>query len=1279
MAQEAGTPAKSSAEEKKDSAPDKAPADPRAAEIVKLFQEGMTLRKNGRDPEAAVVFEKAAAKAKEVLGPEQLDTGHLMMQQADALLARDPAKAALLYAAALPILKRHLPREHQLVTYTVNQLALAHGALKRFDEALELDLENLKVREASLGKDHPHTLLSQCNVGIGYSSTGKWEEVVRFLGDWLQRSKEGQSANSPLKRKVLLHLGRAESMLGQLTQAESHLKAVLDNHWGRYAEDDDIRTGAILDMVRVCGASSPPRIDEARRYLEEGAAWCRKQSVPNVFALAAAEQSLAHTYLRANKGAEGVALFEKIVRTYDRGGSGEKWLPDQISSRFDLAKAYLMEGRPNEAESICLAAIDLLMANPRTLLSESNNADVGPSFLARACTQTGHSEQCRSRLAQWLANVKTALGEESPSHIRLLIAVGHAHSDMGLHADGKPLLLEGIRLAREKLGPDDSILALGLERLGSLCTDTADYAEAESSLSECVRILRKAYGNDSPKLVLPLSRLGFVAFRTDRLPEAEKTLREAIRIDERNGGTHVNGYIASLGYLGRLCVQERRFQEAEALIRKDLEVTEQSEGPESVNMGWCLRDMAELYCATNRPAEAEEYYRRSLRIFEKTLGKDHPSVATALSQFSEFMAERGQHEEGKMLRDRSNAIFQASSGGSQRDRLATFDRTVADAVRRNDWTEAVRVTTDLRRLAHRWLKNSLPSVEPDKWLDYLGPYQWWSLDRSLSVGLRYASRPEVVEASAEWLLNGKATGAELLAGQIRQARQSQDPAVAKLVSELREVRERLSRQMLDAVSTIKPGDELRARERELSRQLGLVTREAGANDDWYTLEELRKAIPADAVLIDIARFGPFDFATESQGSYGPAQYVAWVIPSAGKGAVQLIPLGPADPIDTAVARSRRVMDWVRGELSRNRRWTFVGDTTLTETNRLATLVWKPLQAAVGNARTLIISPDGPLWLFPWQAIPLSPAKFLVEDKQIQYVTSARELLDRPSENLAKGGVLFANPDYDVRLTSVRDSTDDVFNKMKQQSKSWGLLTGAGFHPVPNGKEDAAALTTVLDRYLKGAPKVYSQQEALESTFKKMSPPHTLVIYTHGFFRAAPKADRLPTAGQGGTSTPLNVRQNLVHNADPGRLFYHPLLRCGLAFAGANHYAEGNDSDDGILTGMEVLNADFRGTDLVVLLACQTGLGSVQDGEGVAGLHQAFQLAGAKTVLASLWSIPTIPSSELVRMFLDNLAKSQTKTAALHEAQLSLIAEQRKTIGIAHPVLWAGLVLIGNGR
>jgi CHAT domain-containing protein len=213
-----------------------------------------------------------------------------------------------------------------------------------------------------------------------------------------------------------------------------------------------------------------------------------------------------------------------------------------------------------------------------------------------------------------------------------------------------------------------------------------------------------------------------------------------------------------------------------------------------------------------------------------------------------------------------------------------------------------------------------------------------------------------------------------------------------------------------------------------------------------------------------------------------------------------------------------------------------------------------------------------------------------------------------------------------------------------------------FTPLPGTAAEAKALKSLLKLT---DDQVLTQGKATEAALKQLTGPRILHLATHGFFLADQAVDR--------TSEPLRL---LGQDGLPVPKGEHPLLRSGLALAGANRLRSGQD--DGILTALEVAGLDLVGTELAVLSACETGVGNVLNGEGVYGLRRALVLAGVQTQLVSLWKVDDTATKELIVDYYQRLSVGAGHSAALRQAQLTMLQDPERT----HPYYWGAFIVVG---
>jgi CHAT domain-containing protein len=383
---------------------------------------------------------------------------------------------------------------------------------------------------------------------------------------------------------------------------------------------------------------------------------------------------------------------------------------------------------------------------------------------------------------------------------------------------------------------------------------------------------------------------------------------------------------------------------------------------------------------------------------------------------------------------------------------------------------------------------------------------------------------------------------------------------------------------------------------------------------------------------------------------------------------------------------------------------------VTAARELRKTVWQPIEPFLNGVQTVLLSPDGDLARFPLGALPSKNGTgYLIEDVSLVIVPVPRLLPEfavrREKRPSAPSALFIGDVAFDAETRGV--TPDDAGKTLladatRRPAVRFGSVY---FPPLPGSAAEIEQIANMHARQFgAGQQSVLSGNLATEETFRNLAPRSTtLHLATHGFFQ--PVHERINSARADDPElTSFGDRERVVE--------FHPGLQCGLALAGANHKTTSKQSldvrlgDDGILTAVEVASLDLRNVDLVTLSACETGLGKTASGEGVLGLQRAFQIAGARNVVASLWRVDDQGTAALMRLFYRKLWVEKKKPAtALREAELAILRDpsqvesQANTRGprydaavklkatsqksgsrpTASPRLWAAFILSGDWR
>ncbi len=375
------------------------------------------------------------------------------------------------------------------------------------------------------------------------------------------------------------------------------------------------------------------------------------------------------------------------------------------------------------------------------------------------------------------------------------------------------------------------------------------------------------------------------------------------------------------------------------------------------------------------------------------------------------------------------------------------------------------------------------------------------------------------------------------------------------------------------------------------------------------------------------------------------EYYLMTLDDAGKKSSFAFPASYSQEIDKLIESFRNNIDNTikTKSLTANQAEPLIQSSKITLSKLYDLLLGQPLSTLVDKKKSLIISPDGALRLLLFEALYDKKAqKYLIQSKEIRYIPSGKELVrlyryTSKNSNAKSHATIISNPNFDDKNTS-KVSTMRGITPNTNQSGIIKSLFKMHFEPLVGTKLEAQNLMNIL--HPTTTITHYQEDNASENNLMGVSSPNILHIATHGFF--------------------INDANGTIPN---------PMLRSGIALSGANESAK-SKRGEGIVTALKLSGLKLKGTDLVVLSACKTGVVDTKDTDSVSGLGKAFIQAGAKDIVMSLWSVDDNATKELMTSFYQKMQTNSNYAKALKEAKLEMIANNK------HPFFWAGFVLSG---
>jgi len=1157
------------------------------------------------------------------------------------------AEAVPLFQQAIDGSRKALGEENPSLATYLDNLGLLYRNKNDYAKAEPLLRQAIEIRKKVLGPKHADTVQSLYDLGRLYKLAKDYAKAEPLYREALEVRKKVLGDQHRDTATSLDEMGGLYDTMRDYAKAEPLYQQALDIRKKVLGSENvltvsSLRRLGLLDQARREYAKAEPLLHEALETRKKMLGPESPRYADSVFDLASLYDAQG-AYARAEPlYREALAIRKKVL--------GETHL-DYAATLNTLGILYVAQGDYRQAEPLLGQAL----AIRKKIFGEmSAEYALTLNYLADLYRLQSDYSRAESLYRQALAIRKKVLGEADASYGQSLNNLAVLYVTQAKYDRAEPLLREYQEICRKVLGEAHPSYSSALNNLAIVYEGLGDDARAETLLRQAAEIAKKASGEAHPSYALELSNLASLYKSQKDYTRAEKLYQQALDIDKKALGELHPQYASILNSLAGIYESRGAYDRAEPLLREAVGIRRNALGEAHPDYALSLTNLAGLHFAQGEYAEAERWYREALAVRKKALGDANIVYADSLNDLARLYRSQGEEARAEPMYRQALEIYEGH-----------FGRTVSGLSER----QQLLLAKSLR----------------------------WQLDGYLSVTeTAHAGAVDVYRHVLGW------KGAVYLRQYASRAAHDR-PELKPLFDNLAAISIRLSNLAL-RIPDAKGRDEWERQISLLSEQKETIERDLGKKSAEFrqqqallnmTPDELQKRLATKTALLDFLEYSSRVPQPQKPGQWRTERRLVVFIVRCDRPIVR-IDLGAVKPLEDATESWRREIlhdAGVSEEASANQ----TASDQKPPQQLLVEAIWRPLQKSLDGVETVLVSPDGVLNQVPLAALPgKSPGTYLVEELKLAVVPVPRlisTLFDEAQDAKREQTASRASGDNDSLLI-----VGDV-SYGARPGKPDGVLVGSrsavrgnrtGSLLFPALEFSRSEMVTIRDTFEERFPdakvRTLRGDRATEDAFRREAPQcRWMHLATHGFFAppdlksalAATKADKDNDRG--------------VQFGRQGISDFNPGLLSGLALSGANVPANA-DEDDGILTAVEVAGLDLHGVDLVVLSACETGLGKVAGGEGVLGLQRAFQLSGAKTAVTSLWKIPDRSTSQLMQRFYENLWKRKlSKVDALREAQIWMLKEGRQrgldiedgskkpTSRRLPPKYWAAFVLSGDWR
>jgi len=1111
--------------------------------------------------------------------------------------------------------------------------------LRKLEEAILLGERSLTIREKFFGPEHPHVSVSLNNLG----------NILKIQGDYGR-------ARSHLERALAIR----ETVLGS---EHPDVAASLNN------------LGVLLsDQGDYLGAE---------QFLERSLAIREELYGPEHPQVAKVLNSLGGLFFNKGDYAEAKVYFERAL-TIRKNTLGSEH-PDVAASLNNVGYALQIQGDYSGAKHYYEQALEIYkkiwgVEHPDVALVLNN--------LGILLSDQGNYADAKLCFEQALSIWEKTLGPEHLDVAGCLNNLGTLLSDQGDFIGAQPYYERSLAIREKVWGSEHPMVAKALENLGIHFYDKGNYRRAKPLLERALEMREKILGTDHPEVAESLINLGGILFVQGDYVSAKPLWERALAIYEEAMGPDSPDVALSLGNLAALSYAQGNYEDSKLLLKSSLEIFEETLGSEHPYMALGFDNFAQLLHEQGDYEGAKEYYERALSIWDKVFGPEHPDVAIALSGLAQLQSDQGEYHEAKALMERALTIGEKALGPEHPDVALCIEGLSRFALLQGDahtsWTRCCEAFLSRRRQLENIYAISSERqalLYAEKVRDVL------DLVVSAAYALGGSQAPDSVRSFVVTaILQSKGQVLDEISARHQLGRRTADQEIAAVKDSLKAARLKIA-----SLYAWGPGEEdleaylprLKAAIMEKEKwELELASR----SEDFREEQAERQAtaltvtpyLTEGTVLVEFLRYGHFPARPGEMPARPEERDLAYVLSGGNATGPALIYLGSSSVTDSLIMAYRQHFEEIveQGKLPSSAK----EEEYRQVAGALYRRIWVPIKKELGEAEMVLVSPDASFNLVCFGGLPTPDGGYLIGRYPIQYLSSGRDIIRLQSDDRPGQGFLaFGDPDFNA--TAVARSGEVVVESaeilsptavtLRNTRSSCDRLDEIKAEPLPASGCEVRELGRLFAEQTGERVSMYLGVEALEDRLKaEARGKRVMHLATHSYYLQAECAD----ASKHKVSKAFWAEDEVIGE--------NPLLLAGLFLAGANLHGAGageRNMDDGILTAEEICSLDLTGTEWVVLSACETGLGELKKGEGVFGLRRAFQLAGARTVIMSLWPVGDRPTRDYMLELYERRLSGATTVAAMREASLSQLRQLRQQSRSTHPFTWGAFVAVGDWR